>query len=267
MKKIIIIILFLFSIQITYAQLNTISWQEEELTIDGASFDWGTSFRYYDSKTRIRYNMSNDSNFIYFCFQPVDDYVKGQILKAGMEIEFSHKIKPKTKATIEYPFALEKEEKKVLNNESSNFEAFFQSFQLFNNNFVSEGLYYTNGSQSLESEDGICVKFDKETNGLLCYEIKIPIKELYGEDYVLSTIAEKDLTIKLEVKPLTIKRQSKGGNNQQGMGGRSGGGSQMGGQNGGRYSQNNNNMHQSSNSFTINGKTLKHKLRLATKPE
>ena len=265
MKKIIIIILFLFSIQITHAQFNTISWQTEELTIDGASFDWGTSFRYYDSKTRIRYNMSNDSNFIYFCFQPVDDFVKSQILRAGIQIEFSHKIKPKTTAIIEYPFPLEKDNKKMSNNSNTTFEAFFQSFQLFNNNYVSEGLYYTNGSQPLESEDGICIKFDKETNGLLCYEIRIPIKELYGENYILSTIAEKDLTVKLKVNSLTVKNKGQGPSHADMYVNHEMRSANRNTQNGRKSHQSS--MYQAGNSFTINGKTLKHKLKLATKPE
>lgn len=266
MKKYIFSIIFILSFSYSFSQLNTVSWQKDSIFIDGASFDWGTSFRYFDSKTRIRYNISNDSNYIYFCFQPVDEFVKSQILRAGMQIEFSPKVKPKRTAIIKYPQPLEKPDGKQSITNTQSFEEFFHSFQIFNNHYDSKGFVSCNGNLPLENKKGISVKFDRETNGLLCYELKIPIEELYGENYNLSVIAEKYFKIKLKVNSVTIKTKQKNNNNQAGMypqNGRYGNNSY-----GNSYRANSYNQHTgSSNSFTIQGKTLQNKLRIADKPE
>jgi hypothetical protein len=266
-KKIFLAVILFFSFNIGFSQLNQVSWQSEPLSIDGASFDWGKSFRYFDSKTRIRYNISNDSNYIYYCFQPVDEYVKAQILRAGIETTFYPKVKPKRTGIIKYPLPLEKPDGKQTMAEADNFEAFFTSFKLFNKTFNSEGFLTKNGTFPLENETGISAKLDRETNGLLCYEIKIPISELYGENYNLEEISKEDLKVKLKVNQIVVKTKNKDNQNQGGMYSQGG---QYGNNYSGSYSQRNqySNQYQGQqNSFTIQGKTLVYKMKLANKPE
>lgn len=266
MKRLFLLFFVLFFAHIAQAQFNTIWWQKEQLTIDGVSSDWGTVFRYFDPKTKIRYNLSNDSNYLYLCFQPVDDYLQAQIIRSGMQIFFSHSIKPKRKASLKYPFPLDESTRENDINVDDSFEAYFKSFQLFNNKFVSEGFDSANGNLPIYNETGIQVNFDQEPNKLVCYELRIPLKEIYGADYDLQKIAQKDLTVKLKINSLTMRVKEKSGiEKAENYVDREQYERNYASQ---YYRQSHyNSMTTSGNTYTISDKMLKHKLRIVTKAQ
>ena len=92
-------------------------WRPRGVRIDGKAKDWGNPLRLYHAETGLFFDIENDSNILYICFQCKDPATQVKINKAGMKLEIKTKGKTKRNVSISFPLTGKKEINKKDNND------------------------------------------------------------------------------------------------------------------------------------------------------
>jgi len=202
-------------------------WAKNLINIDGNAKDWNLPLKYYDNDTKLFFEIKNDNNNLYLCFQSNDQVNQAKIIRAGMKITLSSKINGKHKATIYFPLPLKKDSTKVSPADEMNSDPEI-SHQNMHTAFLAadsmmEVTGFTNKNGMIPSHDssGIHASINWDQNNTLTYEVAIPLKEMFGNDYAGKTISKN---ISLDVVINAFKRSGHPENNSgNGYSGRSGG--------------------------------------------
>jgi len=236
MKKIVSGILLTLISSLIFAQSNTIAWQTKPIKIDGRTKDWGGRPAFYDSKTKLAFDIRNDSANLYLVLQVPDPMTQVKIARAGMSIDFATKTKPKCKAYITlYPFMKgnpdQQDHNKGMKPEKMDIK---QKYLINPMDVQGSGFAFTNGSFTSVSADNVIVyAVGWDTLNTMSVEFRIPLRELFGEHYDLKQIAQKDIALKLQENPLDMPpsggRETEGGSGMGHGGGMESGGGMNGG--------------------------------------
>jgi hypothetical protein len=62
------------------------NWQNTPVVIDGKTNDWEVPLRFFDTKTKLNYSVSNDAENLYICIRATDDDNVSGITKRGLQI-------------------------------------------------------------------------------------------------------------------------------------------------------------------------------------
>ena len=181
-------------------------------------------FRYYDSKTKIRYDFRNDDSLFYVILETDNKASQARIFRNGVKIFLSNLPKIDDKRFVQYPASSSGEESNMQNNENGEHRSHggFKSHSLAN---ISKlGLWNDNGKEQtfIVGIDRIGFDYflDFDKDGFLHYEAKINLHQLK---------MNADTTTIVGVKIATLEVPSQGG----GGGGMGGGGMNRGGGMGG----------------------------------
>ena len=199
------------------------------ITIDGKANEWTQPLRFYDSNSKLLFSFVNDDSDLYLCFQAVDAANQQKILHAGMKITLSVKTNEKHKLSISYP--MPPAEGNSLTHERGDEQEKRNSFRVQNTMMEISGSTDKDGVVPINNNTGINAAINWDSTGKLTYEVAVPLRELFGNDY--ASYKDKEIAMNATVSPL--KKPGGAGGGQSGFSGRGGGGGgHMGGGGGGR---------------------------------
>lgn len=224
-----------------YSQKSELKWQQSPLKIDGDENDWipaGKPLRFYDSTSQLSYELRNDSENLYFVLKSDNSFLQHQITRAGMKLKFN--IKDKIKRTASFTIEPKKgiperfspqrgQQQQSLDELARKEEtfpkdtAYLQGFQ-FSKNYILSGENQSNNIIFDMNKDRKAVK--------TIFELQVPLRELFGDNYNLSLINQIPLQIQLAINAPSTDSGFGGMRGGMGRGGGFGGG-RMGGGRGG----------------------------------
>lgn len=240
MKKFIAIILLGFLITSVYSQSdNTIKWESGTIRIDGNTSDWAAHLPLYDNKTKLVFDIRNDSNNLYLAFQLPDQSSQFKVARAGMNINFAVKTKPKRNAAIVFsPFMYDKSGDRSggytrnTNVEKKGQNPVRQRYMVSPAIVQASGFVTSNGNLSSDNNStGIIYAVGWDTLNTMTMEFKVPLKELFGDHYDLKTISQNDISMTVKENAVESPKSEGGSGHGGGEGGGMGhgGGGGMGG--------------------------------------
>ena len=221
-----------------FAQTSTAKWQSQPMVIDGEGSDWGVLPRFFNSESNIKYEFRNDDKNLYFILKAGDRAVQLQLLKAGFSIRFKLKTSVLAKAEITFLPNKRTELPQMINGQEVASQRLVdksvtQPDIVLKDTAMLDGFQYTNGLLTSEknNENSICFARSKSPRELACYEVRIPLRELFGDNYKIENIATVAMQLQVNVNDLSMNEIKK----MRGRmgGGMNGGGRGMGGMNGG----------------------------------
>jgi len=227
------------------AQVSSSKWQAQPIVIDGDGSDWGTLPRFFNAESDVKYEIRNDTHNLYIILKAADRTTQMQLLTAGFNIKLKVKTSPPIKVGINFP-ALKKGEMPpmILNHdgktESLDFKSTTASTTMPKDTAILEGFQYSKGKIKSESidEKNICFSRSKSSRELATYEIRIPLREIFGNEFILENVSANPIQLQVNINDLSqsdIKkmrgRQGRGmsggmhggGGRERGMGGQMGG--------------------------------------------
>jgi hypothetical protein len=201
MKKNVFLILMGFLVSTAFGQSNnTINWQSARIKIDGKTADWGGRPRYYDSKTKLAFDMRNDSSNLYLIFQFADQMTQYKFALAGMNLFFTTQMKPTCKAKIVFsPFISELADKQHNDpDDRTGQSSLKQRYQISPQAVSAMGFAFSNGIMPTSSSlNTIIYSIGWDTVGIMAIELKIPLRELFGDAFDLGNISQKEISLKV----------------------------------------------------------------------
>jgi len=225
-------VLSLFSVAM--AQVSTSHWQAVPIAIDGDGSDWGTNPRFFNAESNVKYEFRNDAQNLYLIIKSADRAVQMQLLKAGFNIKLKIKTTPPIRTTISFPAGKSREKTPVLNNEEARPDKLMDKSitnqeTMLKDTAILDGFQYSKGKINSENRDekSICFARSKSQRELTYYEIRIPLREIFGNDYVMKTISEIPIQLQVNINELSqneIRKMRTKGGGRGGMGGGHGGG-------------------------------------------
>jgi hypothetical protein len=233
------LLLFSFCAPKVYEQLN---WQKTGVSADGNISDWSVPLRYFDSKSKLNFTITNDRRNLYVCIKAGDDASQVKILRGGIEFGIDTAGKKEFPVSLSFPLPGERKmRKKESGEESRNEQSDISKKELMIEGFKEMKL---NGFSipltdhvPLNNPFGITAAIDIDKNDVLVYELVIPLKTFY-KDVLVQADTNKVFSYRVKVKGLSFEshggskeRDSDGGS--QGGGGMGGGGMNSGGMGGG----------------------------------
>ena len=200
MKKLFLFFLFVPISTFSFSQETPASsFAKNKIIIDGNPKEWNLPLKHYDNTTRLFFDFENDANNLYLCFQAKDEMNEEKILKAGMKIILSSKINGKHKSVINYPLPAPKTSENndeitrdPLATRPDNHATFLAKDTLME----VKGFAMQSGTISSKDTSGIHAAINWDTSKTLTYEIAIPLKEMFGENYDIKDLSKE---ISLEV--------------------------------------------------------------------
>jgi hypothetical protein len=207
MKKLNAALFFVICSSRLFSQSNlpTAYWKSNTVKIDGEATEWNKPLRFYDAETKLFFAFANDSSNLYLCFQSNDKRNQVKIHMAGMKVFLITKGKEKHKGCIVYPLVDPKMNfaREELNEEvEPDIQRLKNSFLLQNTNMLTEGFANQNGNYPLRDSVGIHADINWNEKNIMTYEIAIPLKELFGNNYTEKDLA-KVMTLQIEVNEVT----------------------------------------------------------------
>ncbi len=221
----------------TFAQSSS-KWQNSPIIIDGDASDWETMPRFFNSDANVQYEIRNDARNLYVILKSTNKATQMQLLQAGFSVKFKLKNQSATKCDITFPApkmgnfpAMERpnENKDRLMAKDARPE------RMMRDSATLDGFMYTNGIITEDNRDteGICFAKSKGNRDQIVFEIQIPLREFFGNEFSLADITQTPLQLQVNINELSKgSMNGKGGNMSGGMHGGMGGGN-MGGGHGG----------------------------------
>lgn len=226
------------------AQVSTSKWQTQPIVIDGDGSDWGTLPRFFNADSNIKYEFRNDERNLYIILKAADRTTEMQLLVAGFNVKLKVKSSPPVKVGINFP-ALKKGEMPpmILNQDGKtnvlNYKSTVTSESIPKDTAILDGFQYSKGKIISESRDekSICFARSKSSRDMATYEIRIPLREIFGNEYTMENVSSNPIQLQVNINDISqsdIKKMR--GRQGRGMGGgmHGGGGRGMGGEMGGR---------------------------------
>jgi hypothetical protein len=164
-------------------------WQSGTCTIDGKSNEWPEILQYYDTDSKLMYEVRNDDDLLYISVKSNDENTARRMAMTGIEFTLQPNIEEKREMKIVYPFReglppipqqLDKGKLPV----SSQFK--ISGFSPA----IADGVYEQANSNQIKAA------FSEITTGSAFLEISIPLESVLGKEY---SIADSARVLKLEL--------------------------------------------------------------------
>lgn len=224
-------------------------WMDKQINVDGLIADWKQEPSLYDQKTKIFFEIANDSTNIYLLLKIKDQQTQIRVMNSGINLEIIKKEKPKRKAYIKYPIKEDIGESIQMNqgfpeyrgnngrnqNDPKDFMIKRrESFKLRSELMEIKGFQTEDGTYPVRNSKSIKVAIDWNVENTMFCEVRIPIREYYGDSYAVEYIKTIPLTLKVTLNAVERPNFGPGGERMHPGGGmRPGGGMGPGGVEGG----------------------------------
>ena len=141
-----------------------------------------SSYRFYDPKSKIRYNLENDSTHFFIILDVMDVGTKLRILRTGSRLNFSMAGKKKPQAQLEFPF-LDPETPIAMDASQQHMMPRDGSAHELRKILPKQGLFYETDSVNIPLISGvetqsIFVEMEIDNSGVLIYKVQVPLDEL-----------------------------------------------------------------------------------------
>lgn len=216
-----------------FSQVSSSKWQSQPIVIDGDGSDWGTLPRFFNAESNVKYEFRNDSQNLYIILKAADRATQMQLVMAGFNIKLKIKTSPPSKLSIAFP-ALKKGEMPSLTNMDGRTNKLAEKSETQpeftpKDTVILDGFQFSHGKIVSENKDekSICFASNKGNRDQTSYEIRIPLREIFGNDFQLENISTLPIQLQVVINELSQKESK----NRRGKmsGGMHGGGRGMGG--------------------------------------
>jgi hypothetical protein len=227
---------------ISVAQSSISKWQAQPIVIDGDRADWVSIPRFFDSQSNVQYEFRNDAQNLFLILRTTDRAAQMQMLRGGFALKLKVKTKIPTRCSITFPALKMELPPQQFNKKGDEAQMLLEKTApkpgvLPKDSAVLGGFKYSNGTISSENKDEnkICFARNKETREQLIYELRVPLCEIYGKDFVLEDVVTLPIQLQITINELSQNsgKQDKGGKGMRGGGGMRGGMQGGGGMRGG----------------------------------
>ena len=227
---------------ISLAQSSLSKWQAQPIVIDGDRSDWVSIPRFFDAQSNVQYEFRNDDKNLYLIVRTIDRAAQMQMLRGGFSLKLKIKTKIPTRCSITFPPQRMEMPPLQFNNRGDESQLLVEKTApkpgpMPKDSMVLDGFKFSNGIISSENKDEnkICFARNKETREQLVYELRIPLCEIYGTDYVFENVASIPIQLQITINELSQNsgKQDKGGKGMRGRGEGPRGGGMRGGMQGG----------------------------------
>ncbi|MEI7505087.1 MAG: hypothetical protein WCJ61_17570, partial [Paludibacter sp.] len=174
------------------AQVSLSKWQPQPIVIDGIASDWVTNPRFFNAESNVQYEFRNDAQYLYVILKTTDRATQFQFLRAGFNVRFKVKSKPPMKCSITFPAHKSDPIQQLSNNSGGAADKLVEKSAskpqlLLKDTAILEGFQLTNGVFCSDNKDDsiFCFAKNKNNREQLLYELKIPLCEFYGKDFIL----------------------------------------------------------------------------------
>ena len=227
------------------AQVSTSKWEAQSIVIDGNGTDWNTLPRFFNAESNVKYEFRNDAKNLYLILKAADRSTQMQMLSAGFSIKLKVKTSPPLKVAIAFP-ALKKGEMPpmIINQDGKIDNLTYKSTEgtviIPKDTALLDGFLFSKGKILSENNDenSICFARSKTSRELVTYEIRVPLREILGNDFSLLNLNSTPIQLQVNINDLSQRDMKKMRGHQGkgmpgGMPGGSRGGRGMGGEMGG----------------------------------
>ena len=150
-----------------------------------------TSFRFYEPDSKIRYNLENDSNYLYFSFDVIDQLTIQKILTTGMRVFLDGSAKNKQRREIQFPIFSDKVPIEELEEYGNEYD---QSIQLgkerLDQMIPTDGYLKIDGQTTqlfnLAETNGVQVAMSFDDSRSLVYRLRVPLSLINADSDVIS---------------------------------------------------------------------------------
>jgi len=217
-----------------FAQVSSSKWQAQPIVIDGDGADWGSLPRFFNAESNVKYEFRNDAQNLYIILKAADRATQMQLQRAGFSVKLKVKTSPPTKAGINFVVSkagmlppMQNNQDKLADKSMTNPEFMPKDTAMLDGFLFSKGICVSDD----KNEKGICFARSKSMRDLGTYEIRIPLRELYGNEYNLETVSLTPVQLQININEISSKEMKRmSGRMRGGMhGGMGGGGRGMGG--------------------------------------
>jgi hypothetical protein len=241
LRKIIIAgLLSLYSFTFTFAQTSTAKWQTQPLIIDGNESDWGAMPRFFNAESNIKYEFRNDAQNLFIIIKAADRATQMQQILA----DFSVKIKLRNSAAlrmgINFPAKKKAEMPSISIGNRTDIlvdKSLTKPDVQIKDTAILDGFLFTNGiiTSEVKNDKSICFARSTSNRESGTYEIRIPLRELFGDNFTLDNIISTTLQLQVSLNEISQKQASKmrNGMHSGGEHGMRNGGMRNGGEMGG----------------------------------
>jgi hypothetical protein len=178
-------------------------WKDREIVIDGDDGEWDES-RYIIKKENIVAGVMNDDEFLYFCIYTTDPQMSQKILRQGLMIWLNAEGTKKKGYGIRYPLQMSLQDIKQRSDQDRYSEA--------HKDFVG---HITEKLEIVGPDENIASRYSlhelkglelsmKNMNGVLVYEIKIPLRYDPTYSFALDTELPSRIMVGFEIEKMDI---------------------------------------------------------------
>jgi hypothetical protein len=163
-----------------------VPYQASPIKIDGIAADWKNTPFTFDPATTLRYAISNDTANLYLCVTATTAGLERKIFHMGMKVYFDTSGQRREACGVQFPMPVDDNAFQLIaaagnGQEKSSFDEYRKFIKLQENQYETFGFPGGgNGMNALGSSDYISVAFDLDAEDIFIYELKIPLKSLYG---------------------------------------------------------------------------------------
>ncbi len=198
------------------------NWQDKPIAIDGNLDDWPSPLPYYDEKSTIAYDVTNDRDNVYIIMKASDVQLQRKIMRAGMKVWIDSSGKKEQSTYINYPLE-SSEPMRTMQGEGAKPNPAERKKRMEDHlrNIVFAGFDGCNGS-FLVAQTNSCdihVSIGYDDFNQMIWEASIPIKSFYKK--ISHKEDGKVIAVCFEIEG--IKRTGNDGGEGAGRGGGSGG--------------------------------------------
>ena len=226
---------------ISLAQSSISKWQAQPIVIDGDRADWGSIPRFFDAQSNVQYEFRNDDKNLYLIVRTIDRAAQMQIMRGGFALKLKVKTKIPIRCSITFPAQKMGMPPQQFNTKGDESQMLIEKTApkpgaMAKDSVVLDGFKFTNGTISSEDKDENKISFarNKESREQLVYELRIPLCEIYGKDFVLENEVSLPIQLQITINELSQNsgKQDKGGKGMHGRGEGQRGGGMRGGMRG-----------------------------------
>jgi len=226
-----------------FSQISSSKWQAQPVVIDGEAADWVSIPRFFNAESNVQYEFRNNANNLYVIIKATERATQMQLQRAGFALRLKAKTSPPSKFGIVFHPSKMESMPSMRNNGGDRIDVLVEKSAqkpelVYKDSALLEGFLYAKGIIASDNEDPlrICFARNKGNRDQTIYEFRIPLRELYGNNFVLENISNIPLQLQVVINDLSQSKNTSGRKSrgmQGGMsGGRGGRGGSMGGEEG-----------------------------------
>jgi hypothetical protein len=171
----------------------TNKWQNDDFT-ELSKAETGQSLRFYDKKSNLQYEVTNDNKNLYICIKATDQQLQNKITKAGMKVGIDTLGKKKPQVHILYPFPVTRQQNGSSNQNQGRHSSHrqdtgshrSQSSPQFGEIHLSGFYPPINGILPPNNDYGISINIMWDTMNTMYYKAIIPFNTFYKDSLAAS---------------------------------------------------------------------------------